>query len=141
MRAWMREAARTSWLGAAVLCAMVQAAHGGEEREQELLRFVREAHRASRDMIGTCSCKVDFNVKLLSSDPPASQPCSCEYWSSPEAVRARGKNLDNVFDYVWKDSVREFIARSSDASSRGAGRDRQVSRYLGRCDAWARALL
>jgi len=111
---------------------------------EELLDFVREAHRASRQLIQTCSCRVEFNGTVTSPNgPPKIESCSGRFWYSRDAVRGRVTEFGKLTDYVWQDSVRKGVVRwSADGKPVSSGlRDSQPNRYIGRCDAWTRGLL
>lgn len=122
---------------------------------RELLDFVTQAHRASRELIHTTSCRVEFQVAIKNSRSNSTirQSCSGKYWSSVDAIRLEvsDQNSNNPLgdlredlDYCWKDSVRKLVHRKSDSAGKqlvGAGRDGYENRYLHRCDAWARGLL
>src|SRR6266542_1319492 len=109
---------------------------------QELLDDVRDAHRASRESIRTCSCRVAFTI-ATSSKAAATQSCSSQYWYSPTAIRVKLSEYGENLDYLWKDNTRKAVA------SRQAKGQKQVSdslnhfrdRHLQRCDAWIRGLL
>src|SRR5713101_4158838 len=116
-------------------CSQLKAANGGE-----LLDFVRDAHKASRDSIRTCSCKVEFKGAL--SNTGKIESCSGRYWYSPTVVRAKVSELGKELDYQWEDSKTVSVSHGSlnGKSEVVAGRWPDASRYIGRCDAWARAL-
>ncbi len=112
---------------------------------QELLEFIRDAHRTSREMIQTCSCRVEFKGTVTSDQakPPKTESCSGRFWYSSDAVRAQVSEFGREVDYLWKDSVSESVARRSlgGKAEVGAARNSFPNRYLGRCDAWVRGLL
>jgi hypothetical protein len=115
------------------------------ESEGELLDFVRDAHRASREAIRTCSCRVEFKGDLVSSRAGSDslQSCSGRYWVSPDAVRGIVLEFGQELDYLWTNSVRQSVSRAwSDGKHVvGAGRSAYASSHLGRCDPWNLGLL
>jgi hypothetical protein len=115
------------------------------ESERELLDFVRDAHRASREAIRTCSCRVEFKGDLVSSrgGSDALQSCSGRYWVSPDSVRGIVSEFGQELDYLWTNSVRQSVSRAwSDGKQVvGAGRSAYASSHLGRCDPWVCGLL
>jgi hypothetical protein len=112
---------------------------------QELLDFVRDAHRASRESIRTCSCRVVFRGTIAStqSKTPKIESCSGRFWYSSDAVRAKVSDFGADEDWLWKDSVKKGVSRRTvnGRQAVGASRSNMASRYSGRCDAWARGLL
>lgn len=108
----------------------------------ELLGFIQEAHRSSRESIRTLACRVEFKATIGSQTPPKLQSCSGQYWYSPDAVRAQVAEFDKQYDSVWKNSVRTSLVRTLEGGKEvvGASRAAFANRHLGRCDAWVRAL-
>ncbi len=108
---------------------------------QELLEFVRDAHRAIRESIQTLSCRVEFKGVVTSTGKD--QSCSGRFWYSADAVRANFSQFGKETDYVWEDSVRREVIRDSFGGKPvvGATRSRLNSRYIARCDAWVSGLL
>jgi hypothetical protein len=113
------------------------------ESERDLLDFVRDAHRASREAIHTCSCRVEFKGVSSRAGSDALQSCSGRYWVSPDAVRGIVSEFGQELDYLWTNSVRQSVSRAwSDGKQvMGASRSAYASSHLGRCDPWVRALL
>lgn len=111
---------------------------------KSLLEFVRDAHRASRESIRSCSCRVEFQITISrSSAAPVTQTCSSQYWYSPEAIRARVSENGQDTDYLWKEGVRKEVTRKS-AEGRAlvsAGRAAFGNRFISRGDAFTRGLL
>ncbi|OWK41609.1 hypothetical protein FRUB_03687 [Fimbriiglobus ruber] len=107
------------------------------------VRTAVASHRAAREAIETCSCHVEFDLKITEPKREASQPCSCDYWFTPQATRAKMRDSGEATDAVWRDSVRDSVTHRSptNQSSIGASKDKRPSRYIGRCDAWVRGLL
>lgn len=126
-------------LGLLTACPCAQAQ---PESGRELLDFVREAHRATREGIRTFSCKLEFRGASEGTDssPPKSESCSASYWFGPSATRFRVTEFGMEADTLWRDSVRTAVVRNADGHT-GANRSQFASRFVGRCDAWARALL
>jgi len=102
------------------------------------------AHRGSRGMVETMSCRVNFAIQI--SDNKGSftkQTCSSEFWLSAQAIRAKIIEGDETYDYTWKDSVRMGLHTRSgerggvELSANKAG---YANRHLHRCDAWSRGL-
>jgi hypothetical protein len=58
-------------------------------------------------------------------------------------ARAEVSDSGEVFDYIWKDSVREAVSlRTLNGAQEGAAsRSRLASRHSGRCEPWIRGLL
>lgn len=113
------------------------------ESAQLLLDFVRDAHRASREAIRTCSCRVEFTTTLVHKTPPVVQSCTAQCWHSPDAVRVKVLETDRELDYVWKDNVRkEVIRRTSNGQTViGATRGHFTNKHLHKSDAWEAGLL
>jgi hypothetical protein len=111
--------------------------------EQELLDFVRDAHRTARETIRTLSCRVEFEIKVDPKDSPKIQTCSGRFWYSPDAVRSQYSEFGKDNDCLWKDSVRQSVVRETLGGQKvvGANRAAYAERYLTRCDAYIRGLL
>lgn len=137
-------------------CYLLTTAAGAQPSSgQELVDFVMQAHRASRELVRTTSCRVEFQMTITNprSNSTIRQSCSGNYWSSVDAIRLKvsDQNSNNPLgdlpedlDYCWKDSVRKLVHRKPSSDGKklvGAGRDGYENRYLHRCDAWARGLL
>jgi hypothetical protein len=119
--------------------------HDDSDPDRQLLEFSLKAHRASRDLIQTASCRVDFE---LFQEPrvggPVHQSCSGRYWFSHEAIRLQVTDTEHgKVDYVWKDSVRKYVVRRQANGQEQVGADLGSfpERFQHRCDAWARGLL
>lgn len=132
-----------SWLGA----DPDMSALSGKERE--LFDFVRSAHVASRDLIRTCSCRVEFTNTVIGDGtrPPLKQSASGLYWYSPDAIRLEAIDKEaeketERFVYVWKDGIRRVIdeTEQSSGTQKSAGIQAYPNRFLHRCDGWFRAL-
>jgi hypothetical protein len=112
---------------------------------QELLEFVREAHRASRDLIRTCSCRVEFSGTATATRPSTAkiEPCSGRFWYSPDALRTQVSELGHETDNVRRDSVLQTITRQPQDGKAliSATRRAAPNRHESRCDAWVRGLL
>lgn len=115
------------------------------ERGQELLDFVREAHRASRDAIQTCSCRVEYKGTIVppGSKSPKEQLYTGRFWYSLDAVKAQVSNGGREREFLWKDSILEGVTHAAlgEKKGMGAGRQRAAYRYQPPCDAWIRGRL
>ncbi len=141
-------------LAIGVCCLWTAIADAQPSSGQELLDFVTQAHRASRELIRTTSCRVEHEVTFKNPQTNATvrQSCSGKYWSSADAIRLEvsEQNSNNPigdvredFDFCWKDSVRKSVIRRPSAGGPivAAGRDGYENRNHHRCDAWVRGLL
>jgi hypothetical protein len=110
---------------------------------QELLEFVRDAHRASREAIRTLACRVEFSGTLSAKHPPQVQTCNGDFWYSHDAVRGKYSEFDKEQDFLWKDSICQTVLRRSDGSKQlvGAHRAAYANRYVCRCDPYVAGLL
>jgi hypothetical protein len=111
----------------------------------ELLNFVRDAHRASRDSIRTCSCRVEFNGTLVrpGSGATSNEHCAGQFWYSADAARGKVSEHGKEVDYVLKNSIRSAVTRVKEEGGTTVSAVREVvpRRYLGRCDAFSKAFL
>jgi hypothetical protein len=110
--------------------------------ERDTFDFVREAHRASRELIRTLSCQVKSQVTF--SDGQPSQSSSGAFWYSPAlGLRAKVRDAGRQKEYLWKDSVRTEVTYVELNGQRSASGFRDASRspHLLGCDPWARGLL
>jgi outer membrane lipoprotein-sorting protein len=108
------------------------------------LDAVLKAHRASRGLIESTSCRVRFTITSLGAgDKSSTQSCSGQYWASANAVRAKIVEGDEALDYVWKDSVRQCLLTNSAGGTKAVAATRAgyASPHIHRCDAWLRGLL
>lgn len=113
------------------------------DRERELLEFVRDAHRASRESIRTCSCRVEFTIKINRDGKESTQSCSSRFWVSPEAMRAQVSDKGDETDYLWKDSVRQSVTHKLISGQKAVSADLQsyTQRHQLRSDPWVRGQL
>jgi hypothetical protein len=131
-------------LAAVVLVSQAAAGFAQPSSGQALLDFVRDAHRASRESIRTCACRLEFVGTLTSPRPDSTdQKCSGRFWCSPDAMRARYLEFGQDTDSLWKDSVRNVVLRTSAEGRQAvaATRSSYANLHAGRCDPWVRALL
>lgn len=118
-------------------------AQGGRGAE-EVLKFVKEAHRASRELIRTCSCRVEFKSTMTApgSSSPKEDSLSALFWYSPTSVRGQVTERGRTVNYVWADSVQQSVTRSRVEGQRMASASRgRTNKYLPRADAYIRGLL
>lgn len=116
--------------------------NGSQVNGQSLIDFVRDAHRASRDKIRTCSCQIYF--KMTGKNKDWEQWSRGRFWGTPDALRARISDQSGAeIDYVWKDSVRNVVMRRPNDNKANATANRQdyTHRHQIPCDPWTRALL
>lgn len=114
------------------------------ESDQELLEFVRDAHRAARDSIQSFSCRVEFTIAITAKTrAPITQSCSSRYWCSPKAMRARISENNEDTDFLWDNSIQKYVTRREIGGQPAAraGRDRFTHRHIKRCDPFVRGLL
>lgn len=128
-------------------CLAVAASDAGQPASgRELLDFVRDAHRASREQIRTAYCRVEFKATFQTDQAksPVTQSCSAKYWFSRDAIRVQvSDSNEGDTDYLWKDSVRKSVVKRQTNGQPvvGAGLGTFPSRFLHRGDAFARGLL
>jgi hypothetical protein len=110
---------------------------------KELLTFVQEAHKATYESIRTCSCKVEFSLTITNKSPPVTQSCSSDFWGSSDVSRAKVSESGDQTDYLWKDSVRTTVTRTSvnGQAAASASRDAFDGTKRARCDPWCQGLL
>lgn len=113
--------------------------------DRNLLEFVREAHRASRESIQTYSCRVEFTIIITSErlGSPVTQSCSSQYWCSPTVMRANVSDKSEEGDYLWENFICKGVIRRSIQGQTGvqASRASYTTRHTMRCDPADRGLL
>ncbi len=111
---------------------------------QELLDFVREAHKASRESIRTCSCRVELTTvnRAAKVEKEQKQTSSGRYWYDSNSVRAKISDARGDEEYVWRDSTIEGLLRKtgSEGNIAGAFRSPRPYRYMPSCDAYIRGM-
>ncbi len=153
---------RTTCLRAAVLCSFAatiarfavlalvivlieQTALIQNAAADELLELALAAHRVSRASIHTCSCRVELTASIAKElkEAPGTQSCSCRYWYSQDAIRAKISEGGAEMDYLFSNFVRKgVIRRNVNGQPAMTGtRDGFTGAHRSRCDAWVRALL
>lgn len=117
----------------------------GSGNQSKLLEFTTNAHRASREAIRTCYCRLKFDgvVTYKGKRPPKNESIDGRFWYRPGSVRGitiEGGELET--DYLIKDGVRYSVSRDVGSGKLvGAGRDQFENRYVARGDAFIRGLI
>jgi hypothetical protein len=140
---------KAAWIRLIIpMCSVTSLCLAAERANAEdLLDFVRSAHRATREAIQFCSCKVEFRgtVDAAGGRPSQMNSCSGRYWYSPDMVRGEVTDpaIGGKAEYVWAESVRLALNHptAGGLSKISVSRSKASSRYLPRCDAWIQGLL
>lgn len=131
----------------AMLIALCQLScvSAAKEGDQLGIASIIEAHKSSRALIESFSCKVDYSVKFVDGNGKAVvQSCSGQTWMSRDGLRSKIREDGKVLDYLWKDSVREAIVAQGEGQGKkqiAASRASFPTPHIHRCDAWNRGLL
>jgi hypothetical protein len=141
-------------LAVGVWSVLIQPAGAQPSNGQELLDFVIAAHRSSRELIRTSSCRVEYEIVWTPAQSKTiRQSCSSQHWSSVDALRLklteRNSNspigdLPESLDFCWKDSVMKSVSQTPAGDGKkvvAAGRNSSPQKHSHRCDAWVRGLL
>src|SRR5688572_5026429 len=88
----------------------------GQSGERAILESVQAAHKSTRELMRTSSCRVNFTNTIRSerSPTPVQQSCSGRFWHSVDAIRGQVAEGENLTDYVWTQSVRRSVSRLKD---------------------------
>jgi hypothetical protein len=119
---------------------------GHDGHGPDTIEFIRDAHRASRDLIRTAECQVKLEVKSegQNGSAPVRQWCTAHYWLTADALRVQVQgDPEGRLDYVVRDRLRTALStkESGGRTQVAASKTKHSSRFVHRCDAWACGLL
>ena len=98
-------------------------------------------HKQARDLIQNLRCQLTYSTSFASPNGPESYRYVGEYWHSRDAIRLKVSEGLKSYEFVWKDGVRTYLqTRNADGQiQQAATKAGFSSRYMDRCDVWARS--
>lgn len=127
-----------AWL---LLFCAVTSLKSQPQTEQALLQYVQDAHRGSRELLRTCSCRMEFRSTLAEPNSAAKIDSFTSYfWYSPPTLRCKVHHHGTTTDYIWSESIKQAVTQVAGAKRANATRSRS-NQHIPRGDAFIRGLL
>lgn len=127
-----------------IILGTVQSLFAQPTNGKELVNYIRDLHKASRESIRECICRVEVTYKKLMPDEPL-RTATGRYWRSGDIVRIKGVSLNgDENDMLVKDSLVRSVTQnrlSNGSRVAGASLSSATGASHSDCDAWKFGLL